>query len=163
MARQSTFSSPLLLGFEDIERLLDRVNKTTHDSYPPYNIEAIGSERIRITLAVAGFEREALAVSLEDNELVIRGKQAEEEEHSFLHRGIATRQFHRAFVLADGLEVEDATLENGLLSINLKRLRPQTVVRNVAIKCAGEAHERGPAKPERSVSVLSVAGRRKSE
>jgi HSP20 family molecular chaperone IbpA len=163
MARQSTFSSPLLLGFEDIERLLDRVNKTAHDSYPPYNIEAIGSERIRITLAVAGFEREALGVTIEDNELVVRGKQVEEGERSFLHRGIATRQFHRAFVLADGLEVEGASLVNGLLSISLKRLRPETVVRNVAIKCPSEVHEKGLAKPERSVSVLSVAGRRKSE
>jgi HSP20 family molecular chaperone IbpA len=161
MARPSYFSNPLLLGFEDIERLLDRVSKTAHDSYPPYNIEAIGAERIRITLAVAGFDRAALAVALEDNELVIRGKQDDAAERTFLHRGIATRQFHRAFVLADGIEVGDAHLENGLLSIDLKRSRPETVVRTIEIRGAGE--EQKNARPETQMHVVSVSGRRKAE
>ncbi len=161
MARQSYFSNPLLLGFEDIERLLDRVSKTAHDSYPPYNIEAIGSDRIRITLAVAGFGREALAVTLEDSELVIRGKQDDAGERTFLHRGIATRQFHRAFVLADGIEVDDAHLENGLLSIDLKRSRPETVVRTIEIKGSGEA--RKGAGSEGHMNVVNVSGRRKAE
>jgi HSP20 family molecular chaperone IbpA len=161
MARPSYFSNPLLLGFEDIERLLDRVSKTAHDSYPPYNIEAIGSDRIRITLAVAGFDRGALAVSLEDNELVIRGKQDDAGERTFLHRGIATRQFHRAFVLADGIEVSEAHLANGLLSIDLKRSKPETVVRTIEIKGSGET--RKIAGSEGQINVVNVSGRRKAE
>jgi HSP20 family molecular chaperone IbpA len=162
MARQSYFSSPLLLGFEEIERLLDRVNKTAHDGYPPYNIEQIGPDRIRITLAVAGFEPNALSVTVEDNQLVIRGKQGEEGERNYLHRGIATRQFQRAFVLAEGIEVEDAGLQNGLLAIDLKRQRPETVVRHVEIKTAAD----GP-KPQdrcdRRAGVLNIARRRTAE
>ena len=159
MARQSYFSNPLLLGFEDIERLLDRASKTAHDSYPPYNIEAIGPDRIRITLAVAGFNRGSLAVTLEDNELVIRGKQADTTERTFLHRGIATRQFQRAFVLADGIEVDEAHLENGLLAIDLKRPRPETVVRTIEIKGESETKK----SMDGQTNVVSVSGRRKAE
>ncbi len=160
MARPPYFSSPLLLGFDEIERLLDRVNKTAHDGYPPYNIEQIGSDRIRIALAVAGFDREDLSVTVEDNQLVIRGKQAEETERTFIHRGIATRQFQRAFVLAEGLEVDGASLDNGLLAIELRRLKPETIVRNVEIKST-----KAEAKREKVASsgVVSIAGRRQGE
>lgn len=163
MARPPYFSSPLLLGFDEIERLLDRVNKTAHDGYPPYNIEQLDGERLRITLAVAGFGREALSVTVEDNQLVIRGKQTEEAERAYLHRGIATRQFQRAFVLAEGIEVEGANLDNGLLAIEMKRLKAESVVRNVEIKSA-ETEAKQTAKSEKvSSGVFSIAGRRQSE
>lgn len=155
MARGPVFSSPLLLGFEEIERLLERVTKTSHEGYPPYNIEQVGQTGIRITLAVAGFEREALQVTVEDNQLVIRGRQTEESDRSFIHRGIATRQFQRAFVLADGIEVAGANLENGLLSIDLVRPKPEVVVRTIEIG-AGKAGERRPAS-----TSLSVVGKRR--
>ena len=113
-------SSPLLLGFEEIERLIDRASKTAGDGYPPYNIERLprnGSEpeRLRITLAVAGFAREDLEVSFEENQLVIRGKQKDDVERQYLHRGIAARQFQRAFVVADGITIKVAELKDGLL------------------------------------------------
>jgi HSP20 family molecular chaperone IbpA len=129
MSRIPTLSSPFLLGFDEIERALDRVVKTA-DGYPPYNIERIGrangrAECLRITLAVAGFSPDELDVSVEENELVIRGKQSEDETgREFLHRGIAARQFQRTFVLADGMEVVGAVLEGGLLSVDLER--PET-------------------------------------
>ena len=162
MARQPGFSSPLLLGFEEIERLLDRVNKTAHEGYPPYNIEQFGRDRIRITLAVAGFGRDTLAVTVEDNQLVIRGNRredAEDPERTVLYRGIATRQFQRSFVLAEGIEVEGADLENGLLAIDLRRPRPETFVRTIEIKTAGdgESQTSGPS------SVLKLSTRRGSE
>jgi HSP20 family molecular chaperone IbpA len=160
MARGSYFSSPLLLGFEEIERLLDRVNKTAHDGYPPYNIEQVGNDILRITLAVAGFDREALQVTMEDNQLVIRGKQAEEEDKTYLHRGIATRQFQRSFVLAEGIEVESANLLNGLLSIVLKRPQPETVVRTIEIQ--GEGNGRKDARKEPSTLNLVKARREES-
>ncbi len=164
MSRQSYFSSPLLLGFDEIERLLDRVNKTAHDGYPPYNIEQIGSDRLRITLAVAGFDRDGLQVTVEDSQLVIRGKQGEDPEKVYLHRGIATRQFQRAFVLAEGIEVVGAGLDNGLLTIELKRLKPETIVRNVEIKAAAKSGERQVAKGEKvAADVLTLAGRRQAE
>jgi HSP20 family molecular chaperone IbpA len=134
MSRLSLFNSPLLLGFDQFERALDRVNKTTADGYPPYNVEQIGEDALRITLAVAGFTMDDLSVQVEDNQLVIRGKQAEEAGRVYLHRGIAARQFQRSFVLADGIEVTGAALDNGLLKIDLQRRAAEGLVRSIAIK-----------------------------
>lgn len=140
MSRVSLFSSPLMLGFDDLERLLDRASKTAGDGYPPYNIERLGRdangpERWRITLAVAGFGRGQIDVSVEENQLLVRGKQADDEQDTtFLHRGIAARQFNRAFVLADGMQVAGARLDNGLLEITLERPEPQKLVRHIEIK-----------------------------
>jgi len=144
MSRMSLLSSPLLLGFEEMERLIDRVGKG--DGYPPYNIERIlangagtdGSraertDRLRITLAVAGFRRNQLEITIEDNQLVIRGRQEEDKTREYLHRGIAARQFSRAFVLADGIEVKSADLSDGLLCIDLVRREPGRLVRKVEI------------------------------
>ena len=133
-------NSPLLLGFDDIERLLDRAAKAPGDGYPPYNIEKVArangsGEIIRITLAVAGFSREQLDVSVEDNQLSIRGKQDDDDKtRTYLHRGIAARQFQRSFVLADGFEVRNASLDNGLLSIDFVRPQPERLVRKIEIK-----------------------------
>jgi HSP20 family molecular chaperone IbpA len=131
-------SSPLLLGFEEIERLIERVGKGGADGYPPYNIERIGRseqgpETLRITLAVAGFRREQLDVLVEDNQLIVRGKQEDERDRQYLHRGIAARQFQRTFVLADGIEVRAADLENGLLTVDLVRHEPDRMVRRIEI------------------------------
>jgi HSP20 family molecular chaperone IbpA len=134
MPRLSLFNSPLLLGFDQFERALDRVNKTTADGYPPYNVEQIGEDALRITLAVAGFTMDDLSVQVEDNQLVIRGKQAEEAGRVYLHRGIAARQFQRSFVLADGIEVTGAALDNGLLKIDLQRRAAEGLVRSIAIR-----------------------------
>ena len=127
MTRVSVFSSPLLLGFDHIERVLDRVNKTAAEGYPPYNIEQTGEHRLRITLAVAGFAEEDLAVSVEDNQLVIRGRQQPEDnsQRIYLHRGIAARAFERRFALADTVKVTEAKLENGLLHIDLVHEVPE--------------------------------------
>ncbi|SRR5579885_2895859 len=133
MSRHSAFNSPFLLGFEHLERLLERTAKSAGDSYPPYNIEQQGDDKLRITLAVAGFTRDELAVTVEDNQLVIRGKQSESADKTFLHRGIAARQFQRAFVLAEGIEVTGAELENGLLTISLARPRAETRVQTIEI------------------------------
>jgi HSP20 family molecular chaperone IbpA len=138
MARISTFSSPLLLGFDDIERALDRLSKTSADGYPPYNIERLPKgpgrpDTLRITLAVAGFSRDDLDVVVEENELVIRGRQNDDGEHDYLHRGIAARQFQKAFVLAEGIEVVGAELKDGLLSIDLTRPQAGRVARRIAI------------------------------
>jgi HSP20 family molecular chaperone IbpA len=130
--RLSLFNHPLLLGFEQFERTLDRITKAG-EGYPPYNIEQRGERGFRITLAVAGFAREDLSVHLEDNQLVIRGKQGEESERVFLHRGIAARQFQRSFVLADGIEVNGASLDNGLLNIDLVRPLLEAKVRRIEI------------------------------
>jgi HSP20 family molecular chaperone IbpA len=137
MARIPSLSSPFLLGFDEIERALDRVAKAA-DGYPPYNIERLARkdgrpERLRITLAVAGFSRDELDVTIEESQLVIRGRQNDEETRQFLHRGIAARQFQRTFVLADGMEVLGADLKNGLLSIDLARPEPERVVKTIAI------------------------------
>jgi len=134
MARPSLSANPLLLGFDQIERLLDRINQQGGDSYPPFNIEQIGDNGFRIAVAVAGFAPEDLSIEVENQQLVIRGRQAEQAQQVFLHRGIAARQFRRAFVLADGLEVTLAALVNGILSIDL--LRPQTIAatRKIAIE-----------------------------
>lgn len=141
MSRVSLFSSPLMLGFDELERMLDRASKTSADGYPPYNIEKLPNgggrgERLRIVLAVAGFAREELDISVEENQLVIRGKQQDDENRSYLHRGIAARQFVKAFVLADGMEVEGAALDNGLLAVDLVRLEPERVARRIEIKGA---------------------------
>jgi HSP20 family molecular chaperone IbpA len=131
-------SNPLLLGFEEIERLIDRAGKGSSDGYPPYNIERVSkdgdrAEMLRITLAVAGFTRDQLDITLEDNQLIVRGKQQDEKTREFLYRGIAARQFSRTFVLADGIEVKSADLSNGLLSIDLHRLEPERLVRRIEI------------------------------
>ena len=134
MNRTVYFNSPFLLGFEHLERLLERTAKSAGDGYPPYNIEQTSEDSLRIALAVAGFGREELNVTVEDRQLVIRGKQSEGSDRNFLHRGIAARQFQRAFVLAEGIEVTGATLENGLLAIELKRPKADTIVRTIEIK-----------------------------
>lgn len=136
MTRATPFAHPLLLGFDGLERLLERVGRLSNEGYPPFNIEqleAASGTRLRITLAVAGFTREDLTVTLDGNELVIRGKQKDDADRAYLHRGIAARQFVRVFVLADGMEVAGAQLANGLLSIDLVRPEPQRVVQNIEI------------------------------
>ena len=138
MTRVTTLSSPFLLGFDEIERILDRVTKGS-DGYPPYNIERVARdsqdpERLRITLAVAGFTRDQLDVSIEESQLVIRGRQQDDKSRQYLHRGIAARQFQRTLVLADGMEVMGADLRNGLLSIDLVRPQPERIVKTIAIK-----------------------------
>lgn len=134
----SLLNSPLLLGFDDIERLLDRLAKAPGDAYPPYNIERASrpdgrGEVLRITLAVAGFTRDQLDVAVEDRQLTIRGRQDEDKSRTYLHRGIAARQFQRTFVLADGIEVRAAGLDNGLLSIDLVRPEAERLVRKIDI------------------------------
>jgi HSP20 family molecular chaperone IbpA len=138
MSRISLLSSPLLLGFEDIERLIDRANKGSSDGYPPYNVERIAAlngegETLRITLAVAGFTRDQLEITLADSQLTVRGRQQEEVSRQYLYRGIAARQFSRTFVLAEGIEVNSAELSDGLLAIELKRLEPERQVRTIEI------------------------------
>jgi len=137
MSRVPSLSSPFLLGFDEIERALDRVAKAS-EGYPPYNIErlardAVSPERLRITLAVAGFTRDQLDVTVEESQLVIRGRQQDDKARQYLHRGIAARQFQRTFVLADGMEVLAADLKNGLLSIDLARPEPERIVKTIAI------------------------------
>ena len=136
MTRYTAFNSPLMLGFDHLERLVDSVAKSSADGYPPYNIEQLSENSIRITLAVAGFARRDLDVQLEDNQLLIRGRQPDEQEDRvFLHRAIAGRQFQRRFVLAEGLEVTAANMENGLLHIVL--VRPQPITRTLTIDIQG--------------------------
>lgn len=136
MTRVSLFSSPFLLGFEPFERALDRVAKSASDGYPPYNVEAFGEQRLRITIAVAGFAPDELAVEVEGSTLLVRGRQSEQSERVYLHRGIAARQFQRSFVLAEGIEVTGATLDNGLLHIDLERPTVEPQVKSIAIKTA---------------------------
>ena len=138
MSRVPSLSSPFLLGFDEVERALTRVAKAASEGYPPYNIERIARtgnepETLRITLAVAGFTRDQLEITLEENQLVIRGRQVDDKEREFLHRGIAARQFQRAFLLADGLEVRGADLSNGLLSIDLVRPEAERIIRKIDI------------------------------
>jgi HSP20 family molecular chaperone IbpA len=138
MSRLPSLSSPFLLGFDEIERALDRVSKAA-DGYPPYNIERVARgagapERLRITLAVAGFTREQLDVCVEDRQLVIRGRQQDDKTRQYIHRGIAARQFQRTFVLADGMEVLGADLRNGLLSIDLARPEAEHQAKSIAIR-----------------------------
>jgi HSP20 family molecular chaperone IbpA len=138
MTRLSLVNSPFLLGFENVERTLDRIAKTAGEGYPPYNIEQIGQNRLRITLAVAGFSRDDLSIEVENNQLTIRGKQQEETGKVYLHRGIAARQFQRCFVLVEGIEVTGATLDNGLLNVDLERPEPKNLARRVEISTAGK-------------------------
>ncbi len=135
MARMQIFDSPLLLGFDHFERVLDRVSKASSEGYPPYNIEQVGEEHLRITLAVAGFKMEDLDVSIEDNQLVIRGRQSDDDGSKiYLHRGIAGRQFQRSFVLAEGIEVKAAKLQDGMLHIDLSRPIPAPHVKKINIE-----------------------------
>lgn len=138
MTRPSLFASPLLLGFDEVERALEKVSKTSADGYPPYNIEQHAENRLRLVLAVAGFSPDDLSVEIKGNQLVIRGKRTSDGERVFLHRGIATRQFQRSFVLADGIEVTGATLDNGLLHIDLERPLAEPKVRHVDIASGPE-------------------------
>jgi HSP20 family molecular chaperone IbpA len=138
-----------LLGFEHFERILDRVAKTSGEGYPPYNIEQIGDNGLRITLAVAGFSTDDLNVSVEDNQLVIRGRNSDDETgRAFLHRGIAARQFQRSFVLAEGIEITGAVLDNGLLHIDLERKTLEPEVRTIKIECTPSAGKNGPRGPK---------------
>lgn len=137
MSRPSLFGSPLLLGFEEFERAVERISKSASDNYPPYNVEQHSDSHLRIVLAVAGFSPEDLTVQLEGNQLVIRGRQTPEESGSLLHRGIATRQFQRSFVLAEGIEVTGASLNDGLLRIDLERPLVDSQVRRIAISSGG--------------------------
>ncbi len=135
MSKLTLGSYPHLLGFEQLERLLERSAKAGNEGYPPYNIEQTSDFSYRITLAVAGFAEEDLSITIEDRQLVIRGRQSDDTEgRVFLHRGIAARQFQRMFVLADGVEVGEAIMENGLLHVDLTRAVPETVVQTINIK-----------------------------
>ena len=138
MVRVTALSSPFLLGFDDIERALDKVSKTAADGYPPYNIERIAAdggapESLRITLAVAGFSQDQIEVTVEENQLTIRGRQQDDKARDYLHRGIAARQFQRSFLLADGMQVLSADLAHGLLSIDLVRPQPERIVKKIQI------------------------------
>ncbi len=143
MNRTILFDSPFLLGFEHTRTLVERAAKAAAESYPPYNVEDLGDDRLRITLAVAGFSPDQLSVTVEDNQLVIQGRRETEakaegkDQQSYLHRGIAARAFLRTFVLADGVEVTGALLEHGLLHIDVSRIPPAKLVKRIAIKTAG--------------------------
>lgn len=150
MSRLSLFNSPLLLGFDHFERALDRVNKVSNDGYPPYNVEQLAENQLRITLAVAGFTMADLSITVEDNQLVVRGKQTDDGSRIYLHRGIAARQFQRSFVLAEGIEVHGAWLDNGLLHIDLIRPTVEARVRTIEIKGSAGG---GAAKPAQRVGV----------
>ena len=138
MSRPSPFGHPFLVGFDGIEQMLERLAKSSGDGYPPYNIERVprtdqAPERLRITLAVAGFSKDQLDVTLEENQLLVRGRQTEDKARDYVHRGIAARQFQRTFVLADGMEVRGADLADGLLSIDLVRPEPERITRKIDI------------------------------
>ncbi|MBX9760581.1 MAG: Hsp20 family protein [Beijerinckiaceae bacterium] len=142
MSRAPGLNSPFLLGFDDVERALDRVSRTASDGYPPYNIERLARtdcapERLRITLAVAGFTQDQLDVTLEERQLIIRGRQQDDKERVFLHRGIAARQFQRSFLLAEGMQVQGAELVNGLLCVDLARPEPERVIQKINITARG--------------------------
>ena len=138
--RGPLFSNPLLVGFDEIDRLLEQISKNGNEGYPPYNIEQIASDEgaviFRLTFAVAGFSEDDLDVTVEENQLFVRGKQVDDPTRTYLHRGIAARQFQKVFVLADGMEVGDAKLTNGLLSIELKRPQPERLVKKIKISQA---------------------------
>lgn len=140
------FTSPLFLGFDHLEQMIERAAKTSSDGYPPYNIEQVSPSALRITLAVAGFTMDDLQITQEDNQLVIRGRQVDNSEgRIFLHRGIAARQFQRSFVLAEGIEVRGAWLDNGLLHIDLAKPQPEVRVKTIPITRNGAAPARGAA------------------
>ena len=135
MSKLTLGAYPHMLGFEQLERLLERSAKSGNEGYPPYNIEQTSDYSYRITLAVAGFAEQDLSITIEDRQLVIRGRQSEDfEGRIYLHRGIAARQFQRMFVLADGVEVGEAVMENGLLHVDLTRSRPETVVQTINMR-----------------------------
>jgi HSP20 family molecular chaperone IbpA len=138
MARISPFSSPLMLGFDRLEQVLDRVSRTGNDGYPPYNVVQVGEDRLRISVAVAGFDEGDLSVSVEQNQLHIRGRHEDEPGVVYLHRGIATRQFQRSFLLAEGIEVASATLDKGLLHVDLTRPLAADSVKTIDIKTSGK-------------------------
>ena len=145
-----TFTSPLFLGFDHLEQMLERASKTSSDGYPPYNIEQTGPTGLRITLAVAGFTMDDLQITQEDNQLVIRGRQNDDTQgRVFLHRGIAARQFQRAFVLAEGIEVKGAWLDSGLLHIDLERPQPEARVKTIQITAPGKCFQRHGPHPHR--------------
>lgn len=150
--RLTLFDSPLFLGFDEIEKTFDRLRKSGGEGYPPYNIEQVGESDLRISLAVAGFSMDDLDIEVESNQLVIRGRQVEDEDRYYLHRGIAARQFQRSFVLADGIEVRDAILDNGLLHIDLERVVPESKARKIHIKNDGAK----ASQPKRSAKVIGV-------
>ena len=143
MSRLSLFNSPFLLGFDELERALDRSAKASSDGYPPYNIEQTGEDGLRITLAVAGFAKDELSVTVEDRQLVIHGRQNEENDRVYLHRGIAARQFQRQFVLAEGIEVVGADMDNGLLHVDLIRPKVESCRRVIKI----DSPRRTPSRP----------------
>jgi HSP20 family molecular chaperone IbpA len=148
MPRLTGFNSPLLLGFDHFERLLDQASKMSSEGYPPYNIEQTGENNLRITLAVAGFSMDDLSVTIEENQLIVRGRNSEDDsDRIFLHRGIAARQFQRSFVLAEGIEVTGAHLDNGLLHINLEREVHEPEVRTIEIEKAAGNGKGKPAGP----------------
>ena len=149
MSRLPVFNSPLLLGFDHFERILDRVSKASAEGYPPYNIEQIGEHALRITLAVAGFTMEDLSVYTEDNQLIIRGVSSDDDSgRIFLHRGIASRQFQRSFVLAEGIEIKGAALDNGLLNIDLERPGPEPKLRTIEIRDGSRLDGKPAGKPK---------------
>ncbi len=138
MSSTRVFASPLFVGFDQLEQMIERASKSSTDGYPPYNIEQLSSATLRITLAVAGFSMDDLQITQEDNQLVIRGRQADDTQgRVFLHRGIAARQFQRAFVMAEGIEVTGALLDNGLLHIDLARPQPEIRVKSIPITRSG--------------------------
>lgn len=135
MTKLTLSAHPFLLGFEQLEQLVERNAKSDNNGYPPFNIEQTSDQSYRITLAVAGFAEENLAITVEKRQLIVRGRQADDTEgRVFLHRGIAARQFQRSFVLAEGVDVQGATLENGLLHVDLERSEPEKVVQKIKIK-----------------------------
>ena len=140
MSKPTFGTHPFLLGFDELERLVERTARTGNEGYPPYNIEQRDAQGFRITLAVAGFSEDDLSITLEDRQLVIRGGSDGEDGRTYLHRGIATRQFQRAFVLAEGVEVTGAAMENGLLHVDLNRSMPENVVKTIRIG-SGRANE----------------------
>lgn len=151
--RLTLFDSPLFLGFDHLEETFQRMRKTSGDGYPPYNIEQTGEKTLRITLAVAGFTMETLDVEIDQTQLTIRGQQKDDTERVYLHRGIAARQFQRSFVLADGMEVKGAALDNGLLHIDLEQVVPEKSARKVEIKNANDGESNTQAIDVESTEV----------
>jgi HSP20 family molecular chaperone IbpA len=145
--RLSLFDHPFFLGFDHFEREFERVKKSA-DGYPPYNVEQVGDNALRITLAVAGFSMNDLDIELENNQLTIRGKQEDDQQRVYLHRGIAARQFQRSFVLADGIQVRGATLDNGLLHIDMVRIIPESTARKIAIQTSADKNGHSLAGPQ---------------
>ena len=154
MSSTRLFTSPLFVGFDQLEQMLERASKSSSDGYPPYNIEQMSGTTLRITLAVAGFTMDDLQITQEDNQLVIRGRQTDDVQgRVFLHRGIAARQFQRAFVLAEGIEVKGAWLDNGLLHVDLARPQPEARVRTIQIGTAAAPAGKQTARVLRGAAV----------